>query len=378
MHAIGFGMGIGIDGQQGGLAPYLGNIATRAYLNRGTAFNAGLTGVSTRMAHWLRDSVSSIRLGYANWYFNAGAGTEAAIGDTLQIRAALETAGGALTQVTFGGAAQGSVASGGLLLSDPIDWAGARDEKFYTRTQQLNAAGCCYLDTGNSAIGDRLDFDPSDHTMSGTIADVLSGFTYGPALILATTRRRTVLLLGTSRTHGFADTADAAGDMGCLARSVGPTNGYCNGGSPSHTASDFAAAHAKSLALAPYFSDVVIEFGANDSSGTNASLQAIYDTFAASGRRLWGATVDPITTGTWASGDGSDQTAVLDVATPNSFIRGKPAPLFGVFDIAPPVALAGNPAKWHAGYTGDGVHANQTGNLARKAAMEASIQAALA
>jgi hypothetical protein len=370
MHPIGIGLALGL-GEGRGLAPYLGNVATRAMTWKASAFNAGLTGINTRMAHWLRDSVTSIRLVYANWHIDdtASSGAESGSGGTLQIRAALETAGGTRTQVTFGGNAQGSVASGGNLVSDEIAWSGSAGDKFYSRTQQLNAAGCAYLDQkANSAIGDRLDFDSADHTMSGTIADGLPGYCYGPVAILATTRKRTVLLVGTSRTFGFSDTPDSSGDLGELARSVGPTNGYILDGVSGNRASFFKSNYAKQLELAQY----------DDQATIQSDLATIYALAPLAGKRLWGITVDPKTTGAWSNADGSDQSVAINYSALNALLTAKPSPLFRTLDMAAPVALAATPTKWKAGYTADGLHANQTAELARKSAMQAAVAAALA
>jgi hypothetical protein len=124
----------------------------------------------------------------------------------------------------------------------------------------------------------------------------------------------------------------------------------------------------------------VVELGQNDPGSDavrEADLTAIYTALAGNGRRIWGATVDPYTTGAWANADGSDQSVGRDQGVLNGWIKSDPAPLFGHFDIAPPVSLASPTTKWKAGYTADGVHANQTANLARQRAVGAVIQAAL-
>lgn len=370
---------------------YIGQVVTRTQLWNAGGFNSGSTGTMNEMAFWLRDDVTALKFVYTNWYTKTSDGTETPTGGTMTLRAGVWNSSAALINQITGpllgigsGNAAWTIASGATGISDWIPVALSAGSKITVRTQQINASGVMYYDQlANAAIGDRITFDSTDKSLSGTVANDIPGYCFGPSLILAATRKKSIIILGDSTANGLKDTVDSSGDVGNLARGIGPANAYLNGGIPSDRASFFKTNNTKRLALLPYFSDCIVGLGKNDNQGTvQADLATIYAAIrtAAPSIRVSASTVTPQTSGANAAADGSDQTVSVDYTSLNTFLKTVPSPLYRCFDIAVPVSLASPITKWKAGYANPGeatfIHENQTANLAIKAALQSTFAAA--
>jgi hypothetical protein len=381
----GLANGFGSIGGSGGSLGYLGQVATRAQVINSGGLNAGATATANRSTHIARDTITALQLVFANWYVTTAAGVETATGGTMTLRTSIEYPEGVFTQVTGpllgvgSGNAAWTIASGATGVSDMTIVSIPNGATFWVRSCISNASGVLYYDQiANSAIGDRISFQATDLTMSGTIPDDVPGYCFIPQAIIGMTRRRSVMMFGDSTTYGLKDTVDSSGDMGNIARSVGPTNAYINCGIPSDAASRFKTNNTKRLALAAYCSDIFVCFGKNDSVGSVAAdLATVWALFPT--KRVHATTITPQTTGAWTVVNGSDQTVAVDYTTINAALVAKPAPLVTTFNIAPFASISGTPTKWFApGYTTDGIHETQTANLAIKAGVVSAVAAALA
>lgn len=335
------------------LASYTGQVATRCQIAQD--FNTSVQ-LMSRSAHIARDDITSLQIAIPNWYVVAG-GAETGRGATATVTASIEYPAATFTQVLFGASASGTIADITTRLSDAVAVTIPSGATFFVRIHWANANGFVYCD-GSSALGDRLSVGASitDATMSGSVPDGVPGYRFSPVAIVASTIRRSALLIGSSRTHGTGDTYDSTGDLGILARSIGPGWGYINAGNPSDTAVLLIASHALRVALAAYVSDVIVELGVNDDVSQLATLEANLQTIGGyfPGKRVWIVTDAPQT-------DAGNTSIVVDYTSLNTWKRTKPSPFFGVHDVASALTAAG---KWgNSAWTTGGVHLTQLGNL---------------
>lgn len=346
------------------------NVATRCNVPYG--FNPSIGNAMSRSEHISRDVIASLKLVIPNWYVdtdnNTNTWAELGTGSTASVKASIEFPAGTFTQVLFSASATGSIASGSNIVSDSLVIAIPKDTEFWVRVSFINTGGILYKPiVANTALGDHIETTATDKTMSGTILDSAPGYAFPPAAIIAQTNNRSVFLIGTSRTFGLKDTPDATGNIGQMERSLGPSYAYCNCGISFDSAAHLAVNNAKRAALAnAYFTDVIVEHGANEGSDTLATRQAnlaiIYALFPT--LRIYGCTVTPNTTSSDSWATVANQTIVWDLAAFNDWIRTRPVPLVAVFEISDLVSNAHNSNKWIPGYTVDGVHENSTANIA--------------
>lgn len=353
---------------EAGPAPAWRAGATRANVPYG--FNNALATLQSRTAHFHRSAGNQIQVVYWNGYVdttsNGSTYQELGTGGTLTLTCGYETAGGAITNVTF----PGTAASKGLLISNVITVPTfASGDKFYLRPYQSNTSGCLYMPVkADATLGDRLNFGAVDKSQSGTIGSDLAGYAYFPVAILTFNSLRSGFLGGTSRTFGFNDTPDGTtGDIGELARGIGPLAPYCNAGVPGDTLQIAAANYAVRATIAnAYYTDTYIEHGVNDNARTLLQKQTDLATIMGqitNRKRL--ITVSPNTVGAWTAADGSDQTNNrADLAPWNTYLLTKPNGAFACHDVAADHTMAGQPGRWKApGWTDDGLHGLQAAYL---------------
>lgn len=362
----------------GGRRPYLGQVATRTQILNSGGFNSGSTDTMNRSAHYARDDIGALQLVYCNWYVKTSDGTETATGGTMSLKTSIEYPVGVFTQVKGGGSATWTIASGSTGVSDLTAVSIPRGALFFVRTSLHNASGVQYMDQiADATLGDRISFVATDLTMSGTVANDVPGYCFVPSAIIGQTRKRSVLVLGDSTTLGLKDTADGTtGDMGTVARSIGGSVAYTNGGTPSDRAAWAKTNSTKRIALSAYFSDIIFGYQKNDPTGTfQADIITLANLYPVTARKS-AVTSTPQTSGAWTLVNGSDQTVVTNYTSGNAFLAAVPQPFTRCFDINPAVSIAGTPTKWFApSYTADGIHETQTANLAIKASgiIQASV-----
>lgn len=379
---------------QGGRVPsiYIGQVATKTWVPIATS--AGNKQFMSRSPHIARDNIQRLQIVLPNWYWDrAAAKDEKGSGGNTTYTASIEYPVGVFTQIKFSGLAAGVAASGNNLVSDWCDVSIPNGAWFFVRVWcnaiagivfhggfTAGALGVSICDTAN---GQRLTYGASgvvDQTMGGTVVDTGTGNKpcFTPLAIIAETRKPSIFLMGDSINYGTGDTFDETGDLGILARAIGPALPYINAGCHGDTAQTARSNYAKRSALIQYCSHVVCELGFNDLSAsagnrTAAQLQAdlaVMYAFAG-GKPISQTTITPRSTSTdnWATPglqtiDANNAQKTLF----NTWVRSKPTPLAGYFDLGDVLATSRDSDKWKTtgsayGYTQDGVHPNRAGNL---------------
>lgn len=371
-----------------GAVAMLRQVATKSMVPQAKAgINLQMRG---RTQHFARDAITSLQLEFANWYVsNTDSGAtynELGPGATMTITAAIEyPLGGAITQVTFGGSATGTVPDLTSLRSDAVAVTIPKDAAFYVRYFQQNPNGVVYVEAipavtrvANNDVTNLAASGLSDNTMSGAYTANSAGLGYFPIAIVAMSSQPAFLLLGDSRLKGEKDAIDATGDTGEAARSIGTARGYINCGVRGDSAFKFLAASTRRQALAQYASHIIVQYLQNDvglqgrtAAQAQADLQALWALFPT--KRVYQTTSPPGSTSTDVFATTTNQTTRAYTParnTVNDYIRTTPAPLVGFFEVAGAVAYSGNRDIWDADgitakyRTDDGVHESPAGYLA--------------
>lgn len=263
---------------------HIGVIATRGYVpsmidNTNLQFNS-------QQCQFMRTSGVSLQIVVPNWYVVQG-GAETNSGGTLTLTAAANDNGGTLTAFKWGGNSSIVIANGANGIPDPLTLSYSAGDTVCIRLFGTASAGRVYsINNLTTALGDALNVAPSglsDLTLGGTITTNASPNFFGPVAIIGQTPQPTVAIIGDSICHGTGDTVDSTGDMGSIARSVGPTFAYMNLCVGSDEAHLFVASHSKRAALvSAYATSLINAEGRNDlnASRTAAQLEADMSTIA--------------------------------------------------------------------------------------------------
>lgn len=247
------------------LPAYTGIISTRAALGATTLGTAKQILIKQRQYVW--QSATSIQFLFTDTYgeSEAGSGTATTISAHIDI-------GGTRYRVKFSASNDGTLASGGQLLSDalavtlPVGWVNIH---IFRR----NATGIIYSANGgagnpNATLGDLAQTAASgltDTTGSGD-PDGSSTVIGTTCSIIATTTRPSVLIVGDSKSAGTGglDGGNASrGDAGEFAQ-TGSRYAYINTGIPGDHVSNFIAAYTRRVGMAAYASHVLCNWGIND------------------------------------------------------------------------------------------------------------------
>lgn len=370
---------------------YLGNVATKVQIpsSRSTTNKQACS----RSHHIARDDITELKIELANWYWTRGGTlTETNGGGNITYTASIEYPAGTFTQVKWSGVASKLVASGASALSDYVAVNIPNGASFWVRTYAVAVSAIVFTDSVSGfprrdlANGEAYEYSvgsTTDKTMGGTINDVGAATAplFVPTAIVAMTRKPSVLILGDSRDWGFSDVLDSSGDLGDIARSIGPAYGYINAGCAGDTLSGFITAHAKRVALATYCSHVIFGDAINalrsGGSGQNKSaatvlgeLQTILGYFPT--KRCFTTTCGgPSTTSTDSWATTTNQTVNANSAqiiAYNDAIRAVVANCIGYFEIADQVESSRNSGKWWVtgvalATTADGLHGTQASYL---------------
>lgn len=361
---------------RGGAAPalaslYEGQVASRTFYS--TNLTASQTQAMLRTFHIAADDISSMKLVFQDAY---GA-SESATGANTTIEASIEYPEGTFTRVTFSGVNAGVMASGATMVSDSVSVDIPSGDKFWVRHYRQNANGFIYnLYAGrNDVQGDKGEAGSSvaNVVMGGAITSNLS-LIATPAAIIAMTRNPSLYLVGDSRVVGVGDdfADNTTGATGEFARSIDGI-AYINAGFAGDRASSFVTKNDKRLAIASYCSHVFSNYGINDiiSGATEATVKSnlytLWGVVRNNKNGLFQSTIPPVTTSTdsWATTTNQTLHATNSIRVNiNNFIRAVPDVLDGVFELADVAESARDSGLWKPGYTGDGVHENETGYTA--------------
>lgn len=360
----------------GGVRPYLGQVATRTGLMY--VKNAPNMYSMSQTWHYARDDIVNPKVLLANWYVVSGSVVEIGPGAPATTTLSILSQG-VYTQGLFSGSTTGVIPDGETMGADVPVFI-PRGTKFAVLEWRHCTAGILYAtdNVQDNVNGDIFRYGPTaavtDMTMGGTFTSSDTINQRRPIAIVSQTRRPSALLIGDSRMFGVTDTySDTSGDKGEIARSIGPTLAYTNAGIPGDSATKFSASHTQRVALADYFSHVVLNLGINDMAGgtTDAQLRTLLNTINSyfPTKKVFLATMPPETTSSdsWAT---TGNQAVIPVFSPlgagnreahNDWRRTAPSGFAGTFDIADVTETARNSGLWKStgaafGWTPEGVH----------------------
>lgn len=377
--AIGVAGGVAPIGS--GAAPvYTGEVATRATLASSWAANTTGNSFNARSAHYARQSITTLQVGFSNFANILNAGEEGN-GSAATVTGAIEYPAGVFTQLKFSGTAQGVIANDSYLVSDFARVLIPNGAKFWVREWYSNPNGFPYAPfisppgSQMTNIGDLLQWGTgvADMTMGGTLTNSGSTSYSYPIAIVAPTTQAAACLFGDSRMLGLKDVRnDATGDGGPISRAIGPRYPYILLATGSDTVGGTLAATANRVSLSKYCSFGIDEYGINDLYNNNNLSSAVIsnlNTFNAlfPSLQMYGATLEPESTSTdsWATtgnqtiSNTTNNTARLAV---NSAIRAGLATELNYLDIAHMID-PNDTGIWPAtgaagGCTIDGIHEN--------------------
>lgn len=358
-------------------ASYTGQIAGQTWFPNSIA-NSGPhpDQAQTRSRHRAAVNIISLKLWLPNWWIFGG-GNETGTNSALTITASIEFPAGTFTQVKFSGSATGSIPDLSTLVSDAVSINIPAGSFFFVRCWISSTTGFPFFQHNagvDTANGEACTFSASggvvDQTLGGTVVNTLNGVMYTPVAIVGTTNQPSIGCLGDSRTFGQNDSySGTSGDLGEVARSIGPSFAYINGGTPSDQANSFKNSHALRLPVFQNCSHWVCEYGIVDLNGAtpaSALLTTLQTIWALKGNpsRVFQTTLPPITTGAWTLANGSDQTPATWEAqrvSLNTSIRAGQTGFNTFFEIANQDEPSQNAGKWIANgtpgfWTADGIH----------------------
>jgi hypothetical protein len=350
-----------------GLSPYLGQVATNSMIP--DTIDAGsITNLNNSTTHYARDAITSLQIAYSNW--SAVAAGEQTSGGTCTYRAAIEYPLGTFTPLLWSGARDVVAANGAdTPLSDPIAITIPRGSVFRIRVFASSPSGVPHKNTVSAtamATGDATNVDKTTNgAVMATVGRVLT-----PSLIVAQTRRASILMVGDSINGGIGEnTATDYHDAGLGPRIYGSAFAYTQASTPGETAAAFLTNSTKRRAHAAYVSHVVCNYGRNDLSGgaTGAAVAALITQVAAlfPGKPFIQATCLPRTTSTdsWATtANQTTHTSNAERINFNRLVRARS--IAGVSDIFDPCAALESGYEsglWVPGRTTEGIHPNTQG-----------------
>ncbi|AYD02181.1 hypothetical protein [Neorhizobium sp. NCHU2750] len=343
----------GYVGKMAVTTPYLGVTATRgriAYQSLGAN-----SGTMSQTMHWSRDRMVDPVVIFGNFYVTNGAGEVTTGPGTLGASICV----GDFTRCNVGsnytlcGTGPRTIAT--TIGLNTIQCSGLTipiNSRFYVRMLQTNASGAIFTQISPQSIPDQ-DAAPdcwttgnlsvTDMLTSGSFANNQCGsYTVFPLGIASITTRPSVVLIGDSKIQGGVDYAtDYTGDIGNVARSIGPAFGYSNLGIGASLSAQYLA-NARTFRdafVSTYFSHFIDNYCINDlatattaaqCAANRASIAALYP-----GLIGFGTTIEPSLLST------DNFTTLANQSTPNAkiaafnqLVRAGIAGEKGVFDIA--------------------------------------------
>jgi hypothetical protein len=366
------------------VTPYSGISSTRGYVDTGQ--NTNFQYLMSRSVHYARSNLSNIRLLLTNWFMQQPSNvTETGTGGTSTETVGIEYPFGTCAAVKFGGVTSFSISSLTTILTDDLTGLSIpTGAAFAVRQWVHNNSGIYYfVGIEDQTIGDSMAVSSSalpDQTTSCTaISDSAVGI-HTPLAIISTITQPSVAIIGDSIAGGIGDSYTAgSGDLGFIARAVGPNFGYSNVAVPGDAASFWVNnGSTQRASILPYVSNMIVEYGSNDFIGETLSqvktyLSTIYAQAPAGVAQTFQTTISPRTSSTdnWQTPippytGTNNQTAQSWEASRqslnSSLVAKTYGPNGGAFDTAAVVtALPSAPSAWIANgtskwCTADGIH----------------------
>lgn len=360
----------------GGPPATLRQAATRTYLPSGSSVSGT---ANTRRYFFARANITQLKIILPN-YFVTDTGVETGTGATTTVNGALiEYPPGTCTTVLFGGSATTTIANNSQATSDFVTVSIPAGAKFFVSTSQTNSSATPIAQGDNStaipadtANGDALNLSGGSITC-GAITDIGHGVTGpDPVAVIANSNVRAFALIGDSRTFGLRDSyVNSSGDLGELARSIGPNFAYANFGiSGSGSAAWLTPANTVNrTALLQYFTDEIIDYGINDVGAIPPSTivsneQAITALQAMTHYYLTTTSPHTSSTDNWVTT--ANQTVTISTVPLNTAQRAATG-FTSIFDIASTTDSSFNSNLWVVSpsppYTTDGLHEDSAGYL---------------
>ncbi|WP_156970945.1 SGNH/GDSL hydrolase family protein [Beijerinckia mobilis] len=352
-------------------------IATRCYVpsHAPIASNKYIISCTT---HQARDTVTQMAAVFPNFYVDSttfqdtnGPGVAATIN-----AAYVEYPFGTFTPFKFGGSTTGSIPNASFMATDLAAVNIPNGATFRIHFSGYFPNGIIYCpntNTRNLTGGDKWNFGASPYTGFPTNygTDAGSGF-YGPCAIVGPSSRLAVALIGDSIMFGYMDAvSDLGADTGIMARAVGAKYAYINMGVPSDRTMYAATGFVNRATLTNlYCQGVISNYGINDLAASrtwvqlSADLQTLYGKL--SGKPILQCTIGPKTTSSdgWTSATQTLFAGEAERKNANSAIRGCLPNTIGHVEVANVLETGWNTGLYKfPGFTTDGTHPNQAGNL---------------
>lgn len=367
---------------------FLRQVATRTIIPN--TINNTLFWKQNRRQHIASVAITSLQAVFADFFVNSNTAgftqfIEAGPGAATSITASVEYPAGTFTQIKFSASATGSIPNNSMLVSDAVAISIPKGASFYINQWEHNTGGILYTTYGVSPFftGDFFQFGSTaltDQTMTGISSSTSPGvFVLSSAVaLIAQTTAKSVLIIADSRGQGVNDVPDAALDVGELARSIGPSAAYINAGISGDFAQGFLTSNANRVALGAYVSEIYIQLGVNDFFNfTRSSSQLVADRASIAalypGKPAYQTTImdetgssDGWTSATQTQNNASANTIRIAF---NSTVRAGATGFTGFADLTSVTETALASGLWNfPGWTTDGVHQTQFGNIAIKTA----------
>jgi hypothetical protein len=387
----------GSGGGGSGLPTYLGIVSSRSGVYSG--YNpSGPWQSMSRVRHIAMDSITSLQVVWGNFAAPASTSVADVAAGTLGQNtwtASIEYPVGTIIPVTFGGANSGSVAGGGLLVSDPVAVTLPRGTPFYVRCfynstwGNLNVANPTLCGVAPAAAGEWCVNAASgvvDNTKTTVnLTSTSTGLNGQPNAIIGQTKRPTFYLAGDSR-MGWGSSIDPTpnwyGNTGDVPRAIGKQWGIFNAAKSGESYSQIIASGSPvagfaryRIQFAQYCSHIISGYGINDivlfsqsAATVLANATALANYF---GKPFFHETLSPRSSSTdsWATlaNQTTDPTNAVRVAFNDAMRLGYGPPFSGYLEIADLTESARDSGLWKVtgsafGYTPDGLHCNAFGN----------------
>jgi lysophospholipase L1-like esterase len=385
--------------------------------NQGQTSNGTDLGSNARLRHPTTGPVSTVALVYSNWRVQSSGVGETNGANSITVRAAVETVGGAFIPVFFNGKRDVVIEPGATVMSDPASVGNITDGYFFTRTYVLVTSGQTWplsvtaMNAFFTGEGVANSGSPSDLTTSGSIGTT-AGRTFGPVAVLGSGGSENLPIVGLLGDSIGTGTGDTLEDWGAFSRKLSadlvPLVKISAAG---ETAQNVAqASQFRRKVLIPGCTDIICQLGVNDfrTNRTTENVQAdtisVWRASGAGGAKVWQTTVTPTnttSTDSWATvgnqtiqvpqrntervdynnwvRDGaplnpSTFAAQAIGATTNTVRAGEAGhPLAGYIEIADAIESARDSGLFKAASTGDGLHPNPSGHVLLAAAIDTSI-----
>lgn len=360
-------------------APYIGQVVTRTKFPD-TALTTGSFSSNNRTMFYTRDTIHSISVVWTGKYIDATGIEQNGPGNYTINNAYIEYPLGTCTPLLFSGSASGTVPSNGDLQGDlniyiPKGVLGA------VRIWAAALTTFTYNDSANgpvinASLGDGADFNASNEGATCSAVSAGATSTIFPVAIIGKTRLPSIMFVGDSRASGLKDSFNGtSGDIGNLARTIGPQFAYANFGRSAAQANNFAAG--VQTTLQKYFTHIIqerggadIDAGGQSAAQTVTAIASIYQLFP--GKPIFQSTFEPTTTSTdgWiTTTNQAFNTGNSAFLTINGNFRGMTNSPRGIIDVTNVLANTRANGLWAFGsgptaWTGDGLHCIQVGCIA--------------